>query len=217
MVMEMRMRKKPNLIPRMERCAAVLETAPETQRGTWLACAPGCTQVRAELGCGKGRFTAEVAAQEPNVLLCAVERVADAMVVAMERVCAADLRNVRFLCQDAARLKDFFAPGELSRIYINFCDPWLHKRHHKRRLTAPSFLALYRTVLAPQGEIWFKTDNTDLFEWSLEQFAACGWELREVTRDLHAGGPVGIMTDYEAKFYDKGVPICRCVAVRPGD
>ena len=83
--MYMRMRKKPNLIPRMERCAAVLESAPETRRGRWLDCAPGCTQVRAELGCGKGRFTAETAAAEPGVLFCAVERVADAMVVAMER------------------------------------------------------------------------------------------------------------------------------------
>ncbi len=211
----MRMRKKPNLIPRMERCAAVLESTPEIHKGKWLTAYPGHTTLHAELGCGKGRFTLETAKAEPDALICAVERVPDAMVIAMERVCADEVQNVRFLRVDAVQLAEFFAPGELSRIYINFCDPWLPKRHHKRRLTAPSFLNLYKELLAPGGEIWFKTDNCDLYEWSLEQFEACGWQLREVTRDLHENGPVGIMTDYEAKFYAQGMKINRCVAVRP--
>ncbi len=113
---------------------------------------------------------------------------------------------------DAARLGEVFAPGEVSRIYINFCDPWPGSRHAKRRLTAPSFLKLYAEALAPGGEIRFKTDNLPLFDWSLETFEAEGWEVSEVTRDLHADGPRGIMTDYEAKFYAEGKPICRCVA-----
>ena len=210
----MRMRKKPNLIPRMEQCAAVLESAPEERRGRWLSDFPAFSQLHLELGCGKGRFTAEMAAQHPDILFAAVEKVPDAMVVAMERVCARELGNVRFLDRDAANLLEMFAPGEVSRIYINFPDPWPKKKQFKRRLTAPSFQKLYAEVLVPGGEIWFKTDNLPLFEWSVEELRAGGWELREVTNDLHGPGISGVMTDYEAKFHAQGVKINRLVAVK---
>lgn len=210
----MRMRKKPNLIPRMEQCAAVLESAPEERRGRWLSDFPAFSQLHLELGCGKGRFTAEMAAQHPDILFAAVEKVPDAMVVAMERVCARELGNVRFLDRDAANLLEMFAPGEVSRIYINFPDPWPKKKQFKRRLTAPSFQRLYAEVLVPGGEIWFKTDNLPLFEWSVEELRAGGWELREVTNDLHGQGISGVMTDYEAKFHAQGVKINRLVAVK---
>ncbi len=208
------MRKKPNLIPRMEQCAAVLESAPEERRGRWLSDFPAFSQLHLELGCGKGRFTAEMAAQHPDILFAAVEKVPDAMVVAMERVCARELGNVRFLDRDAANLLEMFAPGEVSRIYINFPDPWPKKKQFKRRLTAPSFQKLYAEVLVPGGEIWFKTDNLPLFEWSVEELRAGGWELREVTNDLHGQGISGVMTDYEAKFHAQGVKINRLVAVK---
>ena len=208
------MRKKPNLIPRMEQCAAVLESAPEERRGRWLSDFPAFSQLHLELGCGKGRFTAEMAAQHPDILFAAVEKVPDAMVVAMERVCARGLGNVRFLDRDAANLLEMFAPGEVSRIYINFPDPWPKKKQFKRRLTAPSFQRLYAEVLVPGGEIWFKTDNLPLFEWSVEELRAGGWELREVTNDLHGQGISGVMTDYEAKFHAQGVKINRLVAVK---
>ena len=220
-VKNVRMRKKPNLQPRMERCASVLETAPEQHRGRWLDDMSRLTgrerpfsELHIELGCGKGRFTAGMAEENPDVLFVAIEKVPDAMVVAMERVCASELDNVRFLDRDAAQLGEFFAPGEVSRIYINFPDPWPKKKQFKRRLTAPSFQRLCAAALAPGGEIWFKTDNAPLFEWSVEQLAAGGWELREVTRDLHENGPVGVMTDYEAKFHAQGVKINRLVAVK---
>ena len=208
----MRMRKKPNLLPRMEKASAVLTTEPEQYRGRWLEAFPGFTGLQLELGCGKGGFTCAAAAAMPETLLVAVEKVPDAMVVAMERAVEAGLRNVRFLDIDAARLPELFAPGEVERIYINFCDPWPKKKQFKRRLTAPGFLELYKQVLRPGGEIWFKTDNQPLFDWSLETFAEAGFRLSQVTRDLHAGGPVGIMTDYEKKFYGEGKPICRLVA-----
>ncbi len=208
----MRMRKKPNLIPRMEKASAVLEREPEKLRGRWLEGFPECSRLDLELGCGKGSFTCASALAEPEALFAAVERVPDAMVVAMERACEMDLHNVRFLDADAVRLPELFAPGEADRIYINFCDPWPKKKQFKRRLTAPGFLALYRQILKPEGEIWFKTDNRDLFDWSEEQLLACGWQVSEVTRDLHANGPAGIMTDYEKKFYGEGKPICRLTA-----
>ena len=213
----MRMRKKPNLIPRMERCAAVLVTEPELLRGKWLETFPGHSALHLEIGCGKGRFTADTAEQNPEVFLAAIEKVPDAMVVGMERVTDRALTNVRFMDKDARDLLAYFAPGEVSRIYINFPDPWKKSGQKKRRLTWAGFLAIYARLLPMGGEIWFKSDNTPLFEWSLGQFEAEGWTLREVTRDLHANGPVGVMTDYEAKFYDQGVTINRLVAVKTED
>ena len=208
----MRMRKKKNLAPRMERCADWLIQDPAARRGRWRELMPQAREVRLELGCGKGRFTAGTAAAEPDVLLIAVEVVPDAMVVAMERCAAAGLTNVFFIDANADRLPDFFAPGEVDRIYLNFSDPWPGNRHAKRRLTHGNFLKLYRQVLKMGGQIHFKTDNQPLFEFSVEEIPQFGFQLSEVTRDLHANGPVGVMTDYEAKFYEEGLPINRLVA-----
>ncbi len=208
----MRMRKKKNLIPRMERCGDRLIRDPYGRPGKWRELMPQARELRLELGCGKGRFTAGTAAAEPDVLFIAVERVPDAMVVAMERCVREGLTNVFFVDANADQLPAFFAPGEADRIYINFCDPWPSNRHAKRRLTHGNFLRLYRQVLKMGGQIHFKTDNQELFTFSLEELPQFGFELSEITRDLHADGPVGVMTDYEAKFYDQGLPICRCVA-----
>ena len=208
----MRMRKKKNLLPRMERCGAYQIKDPYERKGRWHDLMPEAKEIRVELGCGKGRFTVETAAAEPDVLLIAVEKVPDAMILAMERVRERGIKNVRFIDGDAINLAEMFAPGEAARIYINFCDPWPTKRHAKRRLTHGNFLQLSRRVLPLGGEIHFKSDNDKLFEWSLEEIPLFGFRLSQVTRDLHAGGPVGVMTDYEAKFHEQGLPICRCVA-----
>ena len=218
----MRMRKKKNLLPRMERCAAYLVKDPYDRRGHWRELMPDARELRVELGCGKGRFTAETAKAEPDVLLIAVERVPDAMVVAMERVEREGLRNVFFVDADVNQLPDFFAAGEVERIYINFCDPWPKSNQAKRRLTHGNFLRLYRKVLVPEGQIHFKSDNEKLFAFSTEELPRFGFTLSEVTDDLHADGPKGIMTDYEAKFYEQGIPIHRLVATmelwaEPGD
>lgn len=210
----MRMRKKVNLDQRMERQSARLVERPWEYKGCWRSLLPGCREVRLELGCGKGRFTVETAKTEPDVLFVAVERVADAMVMAMERAEEAGLSNVLFIDADARGLGDWFQGGEISRVYLNFSDPWPSSQQAKRRLTHPDFLRLYAGVLAAGGEIHFKTDNKDLFEWSLFQFPKAGYALTEVTRDLHAQGINGVMTDYEEKFYHEGKPICRCVAIK---
>lgn len=213
----MRMRKKPNLIPRMEKCAAVQIKEPKSLKGTWKNEFSDKETLWLELGCGKGRFTLGTAQENPDVMLLAVEKVADAMVIGMERVCAAETCNVRFIEMDALELREVFEKGEVARLFINFCDPWPKSRDAKHRLTAPGFLRIYADLLDIGGEIHFKTDNRPLFDWSLEQFTAEGWELKEVTTDLHANGICGVMTDYEAKFYAEGVPINRLVAVRCKD
>ena len=210
----MRMRKKPNLLPRLEKAAAVMIREPEELMGHWRELYPSCEMLCVELGCGKGRFTADTAEQNPGMLLIAVEKVPDAMVVGMERVMERGLENVRFMDRDVLNLPSIFEKGEADRIYINFCDPWPKSRDAKHRLTAPNFLRMYADVLPMGGEIHFKTDNAPLFAWSLEQFEAEGWELHEVTNDLHAEGICGVMTDYEAKFHAEGVKINRLVAKR---
>lgn len=210
----MRMRKKKNLKERMERCGAMLERSPESRRGVWRELLPGAKELRLELGCGKGRFTCETAAANPDILFVAVERVPDAMVTAMERAAADGLQNVFFIDADASGMADYFAPGEVDLVYINFCDPWPSRKHARRRLTSGEFLALYKTILRQGGEIHFKTDNRDLFEYSLCQFPAADFLLDEVTRDLHEEGIRGVMTDYEEKFHTLGLPINRCVAIK---
>ena len=209
----MRMRKKKNLIPRMEKCAAVHVRDGFALKGKWReTLMPSAAELRVELGCGKGRFTVETARQHPEILFIAIEKVPDAMVIAMERAAALELKNVFFVVGDAALLPDYFAPGEVDLIYINFCDPWPPKGQAKRRLTHRGFLTSYRKVLKTGGEIHFKTDNGPLFQFSLEEFPAAGYALSQVTHNLHEKGPQGVMTDYEAKFYAEGLPIHRCVA-----
>lgn len=209
----MRMRRKPNLVPRMEACADIWIRNPKDYRGKWKELYPEAREIRLEVGCGKGKFTAETAASEPDILIIAMEKVPEAMVMAMEKVKAMELKNVFFIGDDVARVEELFAPGEIDLLYINFCDPWPHKKHAPRRLTHTDFLALYKKILKPGSEIHFKTDNAPLFEFSLEQFESAGFTLKNVTRNLHANGPVGIMTGYEEKFYKLGTPINRCEAV----
>ena len=207
----MRMRKKKNLTPRMEACGALLVADPAAEKGRWRERRPSAARLCLELGCGKGRFTIEMAAAHPEDLYVAVERVPDAMVIAMERCRALGLTNVYFIDGDAALLDQYFAPGEVDLIYINFCDPWPSVKHSRRRLTHEDFLRGYRRVLREGGQLHFKTDNRDLFEWSLFQFPKAGFALSEVTRNLHEHGVQGVMTDYEEKFHAMGTPINRCV------
>ncbi len=210
----MRMRKKPNLLPRMERCANFLIAEPAVHKGHWIDLKPDAKEIWLEIGCGKGRFTAQTAAANPDVLYIAIERVPDAMIIAMERCQEMGLTNVFFVDGDAALLRDYFAADELDRLFINFCDPWPSNKHAKRRLTHVGFLILYRGILKTGGQIHFKTDNRDLYEYSLFQFPKAGYELSEVTRNLHENGICGIMTDYEEKFHNLGTHINRCVGTK---
>ena len=209
----MRMRRRNNLAPRMEACEPVWIHEPEALRGNWRSLMPGCRELRVEVGCGKGKFTIETAAAEPDVLLIAIEKVPDALVLAMEGAMRMGLKNVFFVSLDADRIDEFFADDEIDLLYINFCDPWPRKKNAKRRLTYHTFLEKYKKVLKLGGQIHFKTDNAKLFEWSIPEMQSCFLELHHLTRDLHANGPVGIMTGYEEKFYNLGTPINRVEAV----
>ncbi len=214
----MRMRKMRNLEPRMERCAALRITEPGARKGAWRALKPDATALWVEVGCGKGKFTAESAAANPDVLLIAVERCREAMVVAMEKAQSMGLTNVFYIDMDVAKIEEIFAGSEIDRLFINFPDPWPRKKNAKRRLTHRGFLDKYCRVVKSGGQIHFKTDNAPLFEYSVEEFATCGLEVKNLTRDLHKDGIVGIMTGYEEKFHALGTPINRCeIVCRPFD
>lgn len=172
--------------------------------------------VELEIGCGNGGFVLEKAAREPNVNFLAVEVCSNVVLTAMERVIAAGLTNVRFMNIPAETLECYLPEDSIGRIYLNFSTPLPEKRREKQRLTSPRFLAIYRKLLKEGGEIVQKTDSELFFDYSLEQFASFGYTVKEVTRDLHRSvyAEDNIVTEYEAVFAGKGLPIYRAVAVK---
>ena len=209
----MRMRRMKNLESRMEKCADLRIVNPAQLKGNWRSLKEDATALWVEVGCGKGKFTAETAEANPDVLLIAVERCREAMVVAMEKAQAMGLKNVFYIDMDVAGIEEIFAGAEIDRLFINFPDPWPRKKNAKRRLTYRTFLDKYCRVIKEGGEIHYKTDNAPLFEFSVEEFALCGLEVKNLTRNLHENGIVGIMTGYEEKFHSLGTPINRCEVV----
>ncbi len=168
-----------------------------------------------EIGCGKGAFITGMSKQYPNNKLLAVELVPDVLMMAMEKANREGANNVRFLHANADSISDILPEGSVSRLYLNFSDPWPKKRNAKRRLTSPLFLERYKKILAPDGKIIFKTDNKGLFDYSLESFTENGFTVSEVSFDLHSD-PVfsidNIKTEYENNFSAKGFLINRLVA-----
>ena len=160
----------------MEQRAAVQIRTPEDHKGRWAEEFSQYREIRLELGCGKGRFTCEQALREPDVFAARARKVPDAMVVAMERVVSRAYRTSRFLDRDAELLPEMFAPGEISRLYINFPDPWPKKKQFKAPLDrAREFLDKYRAAL-PGGGRSGSRPTRPLFDWSLRSFrtAAAG-------------------------------------------
>ena len=166
-----------------------------------------------EIGCGKGRFITTLAEQNPDIHYIASEMIANIIVLAAEKAKEKELNNIRFISGNVNELADYLPKGCVDRIYLNFSDPWPKDRHAKRRLTHKNFLDLYEKILSEDGEIHFKTDNRPLFDFSLESFKENGWELRDITYDLHNSDFEGnIMTEYEEKFSGLGFTINRVVA-----
>lgn len=209
----MRMRKKKNCGARMERCESVWIKEPEKCKGKWHEIFGNSNPVHIEIGCGKGSFIRGMAQMYPDINFVAVEKVEDVIVMAMEKAVEAELANVRFTDMDAEKIEDFFEYGEAERIYLNFSDPWKKNKQAKRRLTHKNFLDRYKKILKPECQIWFKTDNKQLFEFSLNSFCAEDFKLSNITLDLHNSGFEGnVMTEYETRFVELGQPIYRLEA-----
>ena len=212
----MRLRRRKNLTPRLEEVSRLfLERSSETNEPPdW----PESLRVVAELGCGLGGFITEKAKRQPDTLHVALERNPNALVRAMELAAGWELPNLRFVLDDVQNLERYFAPGALSGLYINFCNPWPAQRHCRRRLTHPGFLSVYGKLLRPGGLLQFKTDDGALFAYSRTVLLRAGWTLDKVTEDLHGAGPRpedDVMTEYEQRFREKGMPIFRLEAIPP--
>ena len=205
----MRMRARNHLEERLASCKDItLENYDDAAR-TFVGDSP----LHIEIGCGKGGFIAQTAALNPLVRYIAVEKVSNVIVLAMEKAAAANLSNLRFMRGNFQFLSESFPDKSVDRIYLNFSDPWPKKGYAKRRLTHGGFLEIYKRLLKDGGEICFKTDNRELFDFSLESFPENGFEVSCVTYDLHNSGFEGnVMTEYETRFSQMGVPICRLVA-----
>lgn len=171
-------------------------------------------EVHIEIGCGKGKFISELGERNPDINYVAIEKNLDVLVLAMEKVKAKELKNVKFIPGDASFLNDAEPEVKCDRIYINFCDPWKKTYQAKRRLTHERFLSVYKKILKEGGAVHFKTDNKGLFEFSLNSFSDFGLRLKNITLDLHQSGFEGnIMTEYETLFSEQGMPIYRCEAI----
>lgn len=181
-------------------------------KGKWKDYFNNDNPIYVEIGCGKGRFTIQNAVNNPNINYIAIERQPSVIAVAARAV-PKGTKNLALICGNVMNLLDYFESGEIKRLYINFCDPWPKKRWAKRRLTHRGFLEKYKTLFNGSGEIFFKTDNKGLFEFSLNEFCGNNWRLSNISLDLHKSDFEGnIMTEYEEKFSSKGMPIYRCEA-----
>lgn len=206
----MRMRRKKHREERMDSCSEIMLKSP-FPKGEIKKVFGNENPIHIEIGCGKGGFITNLAQQNPEINYVAIEKNGDVLVLAMEKAKEKNLSNIRFIYGDATYLSDIVDSGEIKRIYINFCDPWHKSGHAKRRLTHRNYLEIYKNLLAPAcGEVFFKTDNRKLFEFSLNECADLGLKMKNITLDLHNSNYEGnIMTEYEKLFSEQGMPIYR--------
>lgn len=203
----MRLRKKWWARPEMEKDEkSIMDPFP--LKGKWQEHFGNDNPIHVELGCGKGQFISTLAKQNPDINYIAIDLKDEVLVFVLRKINEMGLTNVRIIPVFIERIDEIFSEDEISKIYINFCNPWPKVSHHKRRLTHPRFLTKYKTFIKKGTEVWFKTDDDDLFESSLEYFKDEGFEELYRTWDLLDSDFEGnVMTEYEEKFSSFGMKI----------
>lgn len=189
---------------------------PEQYRGRFHELFGNNHPIQIEVGMGKGKFIMELAGRNPQLNFIGIERYSSVLLRALQKREEMDLPNVWFMCVDARELPGIFSPGEVANIYLNFSDPWPKERHARRRLTSPDFMKVYDQILEKNGRVEFKTDNQELFSYSLEAIPGAGWKIDGFTRELHHSDMAegNVMTEYETRFSSMGNPICKLIASR---
>ena len=230
--MSMRMRKKRNFEARMQAQSDLLvaygtngilnmKEAAENFRALvdFQKAFGNDNPVALEIGCGKGGFVIALAKSQPNKNFLALEKMSNVILTPMEEVKKQGVENVRFLNIRAECLPCYIPEGSLSEIYLNFSTPLPKLGYATQRLTHRNFLETYKKLLKKGGRILQKTDDRDFFDFSLEEYKACGFRLENVTYDLHEkGNPEwNIVTEYESKWIERGLPIHRVEAVWDGE
>lgn len=226
--MSMRMRKKRNFEARMEACGDLLlaqgangilnmKEAAENYRALvdFSAAFGNGKPVALEIGCGKGGFVIAMAEKESQVNFLALEKMSNVILTPLEEVKKRGLANIRFLNIRAECLPCYIPENSLDAIYLNFSTPLPKLGYATQRLTHRNFLEVYKKLLKKGGRILQKTDDRDFFEFSLQEYAACGFTLENVTYDLHEqGNPEwNVVTEYEQKWIERGLPIHRVEAI----
>lgn len=189
---------------------------PDKMKGKWKEVFGNGNPIYLEIGTGKGRFITTLAAQNSEINYIGIEKYSSVLIRALQKQDELKLPNLIFLRMEAEEIEDIFEKGEIDKIYLNFSDPWPKDRHSKRRLTSRQFFARYDNILKQDGKVEFKTDNRTLFNFSLAEVEEAGWKLDAVTYDLH-NSPMNegnIMTEYEIRFSEMGVPINKLIASR---
>lgn len=211
----MRARKRPWTEEELQNNEKVVKNANEL-KGKWQDFFGNKNPIYLEIGCGKGGFITENAKRYPDINFVGLERQQSVVAIAARNT-EQSLDNLAILWENAINLDEIFDIGEFQRLYLNFSDPWPKTRTAKRRLTYRGFLNDYNRLMNGNGEVFFKTDNRNLFEFSLNEFCSEDWKLSNVSLDLHNSPNEdivknNIMTEYEKKFSSKGMPIYRLEA-----
>ena len=189
---------------------------PNEYKGKWNKLFKNNNPIYIEIGMGKGNFIIKNALDNPNINYIGIEMYDSVILRAVEKTNELELNNLYLIRMDARLIEEVF-DKEIDLIYLNFSDPWPKARHAKRRLTSREFLARYDQILVQDGKVEFKTDNKELFEFSLEEVEEAGWNLEASTFDLHHNEEMvqgNVMTEYEEKFSSMGNPICKMVISR---
>ena len=202
----MRHRKVKNLDERIDANKEFLIEGATSYKGRWRELFGNDGRLYLELGCGKGKFITARAMADTDANFIGIEGLDAVIVRGLEKATENEVKNVRYVMEYVKDIRDFFEDGELDGIYLNFSDPWPKARHAKRRLTYGDTLLKYKQVLKPEGFIAFKTDNEGLFDFTMEEIERLGFEIKEMSRDLHNSDLAAkeFTTEYEEKFHGYG-------------
>jgi tRNA (guanine-N7-)-methyltransferase len=208
------MRKKPWARPELEGCDFFVIN-PKQYKGKWKEFFGNDKPIYLELGCGKGTFMAVHGSENPDINYIAIDIKDEVLGLAKRNIEKAykekdrPADNVKLMAQEIGIINEILSEEDvISRIYINFCNPWPKEKHKKRRLTHPRQLEQYRIFLKNDGEIYFKTDDDELFEESLEYFKDSKFKINYITYDLHNSGFEGnVKTEHEMMFSEQGIKI----------
>jgi len=192
---------------------------PILQKSKWHTLFGNQFPIYLEIGMGKGKFLVTLAKNNPHINYIGIEKYTSVMLRAIQKLEqeAEEISNLRLICMDAEEITEVFEREEISRIYLNFSDPWPKDRHARRRLPSKEFLERYDSILKNDGQIEFKTDNRLLFDFAVEELKLTKWKTDKITYHLHQDSEMmidNVMTEYEEKFSTLGNPIHKYIISR---
>jgi tRNA (guanine-N7-)-methyltransferase len=220
-VLILRLRRKPWARPELAACDFFIDDPPEL-KGKWQELFGNNNPIHLELGCGKGGFISKVAVANQQINYIAVDIKSEVLALGKRKIeqeyadaGISDIKNIKLMSQNIEQIDNMLDVSDaIEKIYINFCNPWPKTTYKKKRLTHSKQLTKYKTFLKNGGEIWFKTDNDELFQDSIKYFEESGFIIKYKTEDLHSSGFTdSVPTEHEIMFSEQGILIKFLIAV----